>query len=162
MLNRYGSLAVFLALAVLAAAAGAVHEAGEWYYRALAKPSWTPPAWLYAIAWAVAYVLAALAAWQAWASESRDRAGALAWWIAVLAMNALYYWLYFDLHRPGWAGLSAALGLVSALLCTRAFRRLSDQAAGLMVPLLLWLAFLWVHTVAAWTLSGGVLSRFLG
>ena len=140
MLNRYASLAAFLALAVLAAAAGAIYEAGEWYHRALSKPAWTPPAWL---------------------SEHPARARALAWWIAMLAMNITFSWLYLSLHRPGWAWLVAGLGLAMAVTCTLSFRRFSGHAAGLMTPVLLWLAFLWAHTLAAWTLSGGILSRFM-
>lgn len=162
MLNRYGSLAAFLALAVLATAASAVYEAGEWYYQALVKPGWTPPAWLHAAAWAAAYVFAALAAWRAWLTEHLGRAGALAWWLGMLAMNVLYAWLYFSLHRPGWAWLVACLALVTAYLCTRAFGRFSGQAAGLMLPCLLWLVFLWAHTLAAWTLSGGPLLKLIG
>lgn len=161
MLNRYGSLAVFLSLAVLATVAGAAFEAGNWYYHVLTKPEWTLPAWLLAVAWAVVYVFAALAAWVAWSSESRDRARALTWWVAVLAINVLYYWLYFDLERPGWAALAIGLGLAATLACTRSFRRISGQAAGLMVPVLLWLAYLWAHTFASWTLSGGLFSRFI-
>ena len=162
MLNRYGSLAAFMALAVLATAAGALYEAGEWYYRALSKPGWTPPAWLHAAAWAVAYVAAALGAWQAWLSEHPARTRALGWWLGMLALNITFSWLYLSLHRPGWAWLAAGLGLAAAVVCTASFRKFSGQAAGLMTPILLWLAFLWAHTLVAWTLSGGILLRLMG
>ena len=49
MLARYGSLAAFLALVVAASWLASGFEAGDWYYRNLGKPSWTPAPWRLAI-----------------------------------------------------------------------------------------------------------------
>ena len=161
MITRYGSLAVFLALAVLAAAAGSGFEAGTWYYAQLAKPGWAPPAWMIAAAWAVAGLFAAAAAWQVWLTEGYDRIKVLAPWIVLLLLNVLWSFLHFGLHRPGWAWLAATLAVVLTVLCMRGFKRLSDQAAGLMAPYLLWIAFTWLLNFATWTLNGGVFARLI-
>ena len=161
VIARYGSLAIFLLLVVLAAAAGASFEAGEWYYRALGKPAWTPPPWLFAAAWAAAYLFAALAAWTVWLTGHYDRHKSLAWWLALLVSNVAWSFVFFGLHRPGYAWLASSLALALALYCTIAFRRQSMQAAGLMLPCLLWAAFLWAFNLAAWTLNGGPLARLL-
>ena len=161
MLTRYGSMVVFLLLAVLAAAAGATFEAGEWYYRDLGKPDWNAPAWLTALGWAVAYACAAMAAWSAWQSEHYDRLKATAWWLALLALNVVWSFLYFGMHRPGWAWVALGLAVILAIVCLLKFSRLSSQAAGLMVPYLLWIAYLWMLNLATWTLSGGLFSRLL-
>lgn len=159
MIARYSSLAVLLLLVILAAAGGAVFEAGEWYYHALTKPSWSPPPWLIAVAWAVAYLFAALAAWNVWLTGHYDRLKALAMWLALLVLNVTWSFAYFGLHRPGWSWLTLGVTVIVAVLCIRAFRPLSRQAAGLMIPYLLWIAFLWLLNLSTWTLSGGILSR---
>ena len=159
MTERYGSLAILLLLAVLAAAAGASYEAGEWYYGALGKPAWTPPSWLFAIAWSVAYLFAATSAWTVWLTGHFERLKTLAWWLVLLVLNVAWSFLFFGLHRPGWAMFAALLAVVMTIYCLVAFRRLSTQAAGLMLPYLLWIVFLAAFNLVAWTLSGGILAR---
>lgn len=159
MIARYSSLAVFLLLVVLAAVAGASFEAGEWYFHALQKPSWAPPPWLFGPAWAIVYLFAALAAWQVWVTEHYDRFKTLSWWLALLVLNVAWSFLYFGLHRPGWAWLALCMTAVAAILCVRSFSRLSTQAAGLMIPYLLWILFCWALNLATWTLSGGILGK---
>lgn len=161
MLAKYSALAVFLLLVVLAIAAGASFEAGEWYFRAVSKPAWSPPAWFFGPAWAIAYLFAALAAWQLWLTEHYNRLKALAWWLLLLFLNLAWSFLFFGIHRIGWAWLVLGLTLVVTVLCIRAFRRLSDQAALLMIPCLLWLIFCWVLNLAVWTINGGILGKFL-
>lgn len=160
MLARYSSLAVYLLLVVLAVAAGASFEAGEWYFREVGKPSWSPPPWFFGPAWAIAYLFAALAAWQAWLTEHYDRLKALTWWLAMLVLNVAWSFLFFGMHRTGWAWPVLGLALLAAVLCTLAFRRLSGQAAGLMVPCLIWMIFCWALNLAVWALNGGFLGRF--
>ena len=160
MITRYGSLAVFLLLTVLTAAAAAGFEAGTWYYTKMTKPGWAPPAWMLAAAWAAASLFAAAAAWRVWLTEHFDRIKALGWWVALLLMNVLWSFLYFGLHRPGWAWIAATLAVVLTVLCMRGFKRLSDQATGLMIPYLLWIAFTWLLNFTTWTLNGGLFARF--
>ena len=51
----------FLAACGAAATTGAMFEPGAWY-KSLAKPSWTPPNWLFPVAWTTLYILMSLAA----------------------------------------------------------------------------------------------------
>ena len=160
MIARYVSMAVFLALVVLAAAIAGSFAAGEWYY-ALNKPSWTPPPWFFAPLWAFLYLTMALAAWQVWLSGYYSRLGALTWWMIQLALNVAWSWLYFDLHRLGWAWLELSLLIAVVVLCIRAFYLLSKSAAYLMMPFLIWLIFSWVLNLAIWTMNGGLFSKVL-
>ena len=154
-------MAVFLLLAVLAAAAGATFEAGEWYYRDLSRPVWTAPVWLTALGWSVAYACAALAAWSAWQSEHYDRLKATAWWAALIALNVVWSFLYFGINRPGWAWIALGLAVVLAIICLLRFRRVSPVAGLLMAPYLLWVTYLWLFNLATWTLNGGLFSKVL-
>ena len=158
MIARYSALFVFLLLVTLAAVAGASFEAGEWYFRDLNQPAWAVPAWLYGPAWALAWVFAALAAWNAWLTGHYDRYKALPWWLALLLANLAWSFLYFGMHRPGWAWLALCLSLAATVLCMRAFSRISSEAAKLMIPCLAWVAYLWLLNLATWSLNGGPLA----
>jgi tryptophan-rich sensory protein len=161
MISRYISLAAFLLLAVAASLAGSSFEAGEWYYVTMNRPPMAPPGWLYAVIWAVVYVLMALAAWRVWMTRHHSRLAALAWWIVLLLLNTGWSMLFFGLNRPGWALPLLVLAAGSAVLCIRAFSRLSGQAAWLMTPYLAWILFILVFNLAVWTVNGGALGRFL-
>ncbi len=158
MIMRYGSLAVFLLLVVAAAAFGGSFEAGTWYYT-MYKPSWTPPTWAFGPAWAVLYVLMALAIWKVWLTRDHRRLGALAWWLLQLLLNAAWSWLFFGIHRSGWALLEMTLLIGTVILCIKAFSTVSRAASWLMVPYLLWLLYAWVLNFAIWSMNGGGLTR---
>ena len=51
----------YLAACGAAAATGAMFQPGEWY-RGLSKPRWTPPDWLFPVAWTVLYLSMSAAA----------------------------------------------------------------------------------------------------
>mgnify|MGYP001813743289 CR=1 FL=1 len=161
MLHRYGSLAFFLLLTVAAGYIGASFEAGEWYYETLKKPAWTPPAWLFGPVWAVLYPLMAISAWKVWLTGHHERLGALTWWGIQLLLNAAWSWLFFGLHRIGWAWAEMTVLVLAVLLCTRAFFLLSRHAAYLMVPYLVWLIYAWVLNFTMWSMNGGVFGRLL-
>lgn len=158
MIAKYLSMAVFLALVVLAAGIAGTFEAGEWYYK-LNKPFWTPPGWLFALVWPVLYLMMAVAAWKVWLTGHHARNGALTWWAIQLLMNAAWSWLFFGLERPGWAWLEMSLLIVIVLFCIKAFRLLSKPAASLMLPYLVWLVFAWILNFVLWNMNGGPLAR---
>jgi len=161
MIARYGSMAAFLALVVLAAAMGASFEAGEWYFQKVIKPAWTPPAWLFGPIWSVLYLTMAMAAWKVWMTGHYSRVGALGWWGLQLLMNVAWSWLFFGLERPGWAWAEMSILIGVVLLCIKAFSQLSKPAVYLMLPYLAWLIFAWVLNLAIWSMNGGLLGKFL-
>jgi benzodiazapine receptor len=161
MNHRYISLALFLALVVAASFLGSGNDAGQWYYVTLNRPSFAPPAWLYAAGWAVVYVLMAFAAWKVWLTGHLSRRGVLTWWLLLLVLTVAWPMLFFGWNRTGWAlpliGIAAAL----SIYCIRAFRSLSREAGSLMMPFLVWTAYLFVFNLMAWVMNGGIAGRFL-
>ena len=103
MLGRYLSLLAVLAFVVLATSLAATFEAGEWYYVNLTHPAWTPPAWAFGAAWALVYLLLALAAWQVWLSGHYARVAALCWWALLPVLGVAWSAVFFGLHRIGWS-----------------------------------------------------------
>ena len=59
------SLIVFFIIVFIAATTGGYFSPGPWY-ETLNKPSWTPPNWLFPIAWTVLYTMIAIAGWKVW------------------------------------------------------------------------------------------------
>jgi tryptophan-rich sensory protein len=161
MNNRYLSLALFLLLVVAASLTGSGFDTGEWYDVTMKRPSIAPPGWLYAVIWALVYVLMAFAAWKVWLTQHYARLGALIWWVLLLVLNIGWSVLFFGWHRPGWALPLVGLAVGIAIFCIKAFRPLSREAAWLMTPYLAWIIFLCAFNLAAWTINGGILNRFV-
>lgn len=158
MTARYISLAAFLVLVLAASYLAGSFEAGEWYYQKLNKPGWTPSGVLWGVAWAMTWVLLAAAAWQLWLTGHYARFGALLWWLLLVALLVVWSAVFFGLHRVGWAWLELTAALGVAILCYRAFRPLSAAAAGLLLPVLLWLLFAWALNLVLWSTNGGPLA----
>ncbi|HEY8485087.1 MAG TPA: TspO/MBR family protein, partial [Longimicrobiales bacterium] len=146
-------LAVWLGICYGAALVGSQFTANEWY-RALDKPSWTPPAWVFGPVWTVLYGTMAVAAWLVW--KDRGLAGArpaLLLFAVQLALNIAWSWLFFGLHRPGLA-LVDILALWAAILATLlAFWRVRGLAGALLLPYLGWVTFAAALNYRIWRLN---------
>ena len=162
MLARYISLAVFLLLVTAASVTGAGIEAGEWYHFIIQQPSWTPPDWMFPIAWTLIYILMALAAWKIWLTGHYSRLSVLIWWVLLLVLNVAWPVLFYGWQRPGWALPLLGLTLGIAVFCIRAFSLLSREAALLMTPYLVWVAYILAFDFAVWVNNGGGLQTIMG
>ena len=148
------SLAVFLLAVVISAAIGSLFTGGEWY-QAMNKPSWNPSALVMASAWAVLYVLMAVSAWMVWSTMRGLARTALAWWGLQLLLGVVWSWMFFGLHRIGWALGVASLWILAVAIVIKSFRPLRIEASTLMMPLAAWLVFIWVLNFSQWRLNGG-------
>ncbi len=146
-------LVAFVVLCFGVSALGGVaarSAAAEWY-PALRKPSWTPPGWVFGPVWTLLYSALALAGFLAWRGGRARRAPLV--YLAQLALNLAWPWLFFVAHRPGPA-LAAILLLCAAIAATIvAFWRVDKRAALLLVPYLAWVAFAAALNHAIWKLN---------
>jgi benzodiazapine receptor len=134
------SLVVFVLVTFGAAFTGARFSPDAWY-RDLAKPSWNPPSWVFAPVWTLLYLGIAVAGWLVWRDAGGAWTPALTLWVAQLAGNALWSWLFFGRHK-----IAAALVDVSAMwVLIAAFIAVTFDttrtAAWLFVPYLAWVSF---------------------
>jgi tryptophan-rich sensory protein len=121
------------------------------WYPALAKPAWTPPAWVFGPVWTLLYPLLAVAGWLAW-REGRSRMGTLLF-LLQLTLNAAWPWVFFGERRVDWA-LACVVALFVAILATLvAFWRVSRGAAILLLPYLAWVGFAAGLNFAVWRLN---------
>ena len=100
----------------------------EWYPR-IQKPAWAPPDAVFGPVWTALFLLMGVSAWLVW----RDSAGsarrrAIGIFSLQLVLNGAWSFIFFGLHRPGWAALEIVV-LWSAIVAT------------LLVPYLMWVSF---------------------
>ncbi len=140
----------FLAACGAAAATGALFSPGAWY-RGLRKPSWTPPDWLFPVAWTVMYLCMSAAA--ARVAVLPDAGQALALWSVQIAFNALWTPVFFGLKRMG-AGLVVVLCLWLAVALTMLALWRLDWIAGLLfVPYLTWVTVASALNATVWRMN---------
>ena len=137
----------YLAACGAAAATGAMFQPGDWY-RGLAKPRWTPPDWLFPVAWTVLYL--AMSAAAARVASLPGTGQALALWSVQIALNTLWTPVFFGLRRIG-AGLVVIGLLWLAVAATMvAFWQVDRIAGALFVPYLVWVTVAGMLNRSVW------------
>ena len=132
------SLLPFIFAVIVVALSGAVFMPGDWY-RSLDKPSWTPPDWLFGPAWAVLYLLIAIAGWLVW--KSAGLGPALTAWILNLVFNGAWSVLMFGRRQIAAALVDALAMLVTIVAFMVLAWPSSETATWLFAPYLGWVAF---------------------
>jgi len=144
--------AVFFAACCVAGSTGMMFSPGNWY-RQLSKPHWTPPDWLFPVAWSVLYVLIALSATRVAPLPGAQLA--IAFWALQMCFNTLWSPVFFGLHRIG-AAMIVIAGLWLSVLATTVLFLRADAWAGVMfVPYLLWSSYAGALNLAIWLRNRG-------
>jgi tryptophan-rich sensory protein len=139
--------AIFLAACGAAAATGAMFMPGAWY-RALEKPPWTPPDWVFPVTWTILYLSSAVAA--ARVAPLEGSAYGMAFWAMQIAFNTLWTPVFFGLHRIK-AGFVVMIGLWVSVAGTAWFFWQLDWIAGaLFVPYLAWVTVAGALNASVW------------
>lgn len=158
-LSALPSLAFWLLLSFAAAALGGLASANAGsIYRELVQPAWAPPGWLFGPVWTVLYILMGVAAWMIWRERHRPGAYvAIILYLAQLALNALWTWLFFAWRMGAVAFAEIMLLWILILATLLAFRRVRPAAALLLVPYLVWVTFAAALCFSIWRLNPGLL-----
>jgi benzodiazapine receptor len=158
--NRISSWAVlagFIALCLGVGAAGGLITArsvAEWY-PTLAKPEWTPPNWLFAPVWTALYIAMGFAAWLVWKKDMRFAGvrAALILFMAQLALNFAWSFLFFGFRMPGLALINIVMLFLLIAMTAFAFYQQSRWAGLIMLPYLAWVGFATALNFAIWRLN---------
>jgi benzodiazapine receptor len=158
-LKQVSGLVASLAVVSIAAGIGATAslDAGPFYDR-LDRPGWAPPPSVFGPVWTVLYASMGIAAWLLWRSTGfRAARFALSLFLAQLALNALWSWLFFGWHRGAlaFADILALWVLIGATIV--AFWRVRSLPGALLVPYWLWVGFACVLNYSVWHLNPQVL-----
>jgi translocator protein len=132
----------FLAAQAIGGVGAVTTELGPWY-RALNKPWWQPPDWLFGPAWTTIFALTALSAVYAWrdAPGKTTRETIVTLLLANGVFNIVWSVLFFRVQRPDWALIEVGALWASVLLPILVFARYSKRAAWLLVPYISWVTF---------------------
>lgn len=146
----YLPLGAFLVLVFIAATTGGLFQPGPWY-ASLAKPSWTPPNWLFPVAWTVLYTMIAVAGWKVWQAEG-IRAALVVWGIG-LAFNMAWSWIMFGRQEIGLALIDLILLWIAIVTFMLLAWPVSRTAVYLFVPYFFWVSFAGALNFAVWRLN---------
>ena len=153
-----GLIAWLLVSFAAAAIGGAASVHAGPFYAQLVRPEWAPPSSIFGPVWTALYTLMAVAAWLVWRREGpRWRKVALTLFLAQLAFNALWSWLFFAWHHGALAFADIILLWVLIAATIVAFWRISRAAGVLMVPYLLWVTFAAALNYKVWQLNPQIL-----
>lgn len=128
---------VLLGACCAAATTGAMFEPGEWY-ESLKKPTWTPPKWLFPVAWTTLYLCISVAG--ARVAGAAGGSIGLALWSLQIALNTLWTPVFFGRQNMR-AGMVVIGFLWLAVAATMiAFFRVDLIAGLLFVPYIIWVS----------------------
>lgn len=157
--RQLAGLVAWLVVAFAAAAVGAVASVqAASFYSQLVRPDWAPPPGVFGPVWSVLYALMGVAAWLVWREPKEERHTLpLALFVAQLAVNALWSWLFFAWHlgAAAFADVLVLLALIAATII--AFWRVRPLAGILLLPYLAWVGFASALTWSVWQGNPGVL-----
>lgn len=143
----FAVFAICLIACGAAATTGALFPPGSWYL-SLNRPTWTPPNWVFPVAWTVLYICMSVAAARVAPLEGSGLPMAL--WGLQIALNTLWTPVFFGLRRFGGA-IPVVLGLWLAVAATMLlFWELDTLAGILFAPYLLWCTIAAALNIAMW------------
>ena len=154
--TRWIGLVVFIIVCLGAGGLGAIATTPEieGWYKMIAKPSWNPPGWIFGPVWTTLYIMMAIAVWLVWKQAGFKAAKLpLNSFGVQLLLNVAWSWIFFGMHRPGWAFAEIIVLWLAILATTILFFKKSKIAGGLMVPYLAWVSFASVLNFTIWRLN---------
>jgi translocator protein len=154
--RAWAMLAVWILAPVTAATAIGLLFAPDAGYAALDRPTWAPPAWLYAPIRTLLFALVGLAGWLVAREPGvapAERRGAWAVFAVQAALAIAWAPLFFGADAIGKAFVVLCLLWPAALWTTMRFGRIRPLAGYLLVPYVLWVSFALVLNGTLWLMN---------
>ena len=125
------------------------------WFDALNKPSWNPPAFLFAPVWTLLYLLMGISLWLIWKSNTPapQKINAIILFALQLFLNFWWSIIFFNFHSPAFALVNIILMLILILLTIISFSKHSKPAAWLLVPYMAWVSFATILNYTIWVLN---------
>ena len=146
-------LAFWVVLTFSVAALASQFEPGSWYTY-IAKPTWTPPGWLFGPVWGVLYLSMSVSAWLVW--RQRFKTGVtvpLTFYLAQLVLNGMWSWLFFGRQWIGLAFIDLIVLVITVAITTAMFLRVRKLAGYMLLPYLLWGSFAAALNFQIWRMN---------
>jgi benzodiazapine receptor len=125
------------------------------WYASLAKPSFTPPNWVFSPVWISLFVLMGISLFLLW-EKTLHYPGvrtAMLWFAVQLGLNMLWSILFFGLKSPFLALIGIIVLWIAIFLTILKSFRVSKLAGMLLIPYLIWVSFAAGLNYSIWTLN---------
>lgn len=121
----------------------------------VAKPPFTPPAWIFPVVWTILFALMGISAARvSLSAPSNARSWGLNVFIAQLVVNFFWPLFFFNLQVFGFAFIWLILLWILVAFTIYLFWKVDCADAWLLVPYLAWLTFAAVLNGAVWLMNG--------
>ena len=111
------------------------------FYKALEKPPFSPPGWLFPVAWGILYALMGISAYLVHKKNNLKSKKALCLYYAQLIANFLWTPVFFGLRSFPGASIIVLVMLAIITAMILAFYKIDKKAAYLNIPYLLWTVY---------------------
>ena len=141
--SKFIKLVVSLSLPFVAGSIGSyftIPSIDSWY-QTLNKPIFSPPDWVFGLAWTILYILMGISFYLIWASKKKNKKSAIKFFLIQLVLNASWSIIFFGLHNPLLAFINIIVLWIAIYMTIRAFTTPSKTAAYLLYPYLAWVSF---------------------
>ncbi len=124
-------------------------------FESLIKPSFAPPASVFAPVWTVLYILMGIASYRIWmyGTNRQDVCSALLYYGLQLIFNFMWTIIFFGLGLRGFAYVEILILLLLIIITTIKFYRIDKLAGYLLLPYLLWVSFASILNLSIWLLN---------
>lgn len=141
---NWKTLLICIAIPLAAGGVSAlISMGGMQTYNAFVQPPLAPPGWLFPVVWTVLYILMGVASYLVYTAEAPNVQieGALKVYALQLFFNFCWSIIFFGFGLY-WFALIWLLALWALIIwCIVLFSRISNTAAYLMIPYLVWVTF---------------------
>ncbi len=125
------------------------------WYASLAKPSFTPPGWLFGPVWVTLYTLMGISLYLIWQKGFKKNNNKVALYIfgVQFSLNTIWSIIFFGM-RDIFGGLLVIAALWITILATIiSFYRISRKAAWLLIPYIIWVSIAALLNFYVWQLN---------
>jgi benzodiazapine receptor len=157
-MNKFTKILIFVAtcLAVGYLSGTVTRSSVTTWFPTLIKPSFNPPAWVFAPVWSFLYIIMGVAAGRVWSHidfKREEVRNALIFFIIQLTLNAAWSLVFFGLKNPLLALIEIVLLWLMIYETYIKFAKIDKIAGYLFIPYLLWVSFATVLNASIWWLN---------
>ena len=149
-----------------------------YWYKALSKPSFNPPSWIFGPVWTILFILMGISLYLVWSkkwhvknelrykkkkawnslsqkflSGTWQKVNIVLIFATQLVLNVLWSFIFFGAHNPGVAFFELLMLWFAILFTIVNFYRISKAAAYLLIPYILWVSFAGILNYFLWMLN---------
>jgi tryptophan-rich sensory protein len=125
------------------------------WFDKLNKPSWNPPAFLFAPVWTTLYLLMGISLALIWKNKTPEVEKRTTYLLFATQLFLNFWWsiLFFHFHSPALALIDIILMAITIIITIFVFSNFSKTASWLLVPYIVWVSFATFLNFSIWNLN---------